>query len=175
MVLASAGDEMAAGAETREMMPVFCTRNELEHWGHLIFKPESGIRWSSTLYARAHSGQLTFIVCWASEPFGVSYTLDRNTFVLTLTNPATILSFAAIFSGLGLAGRQSDIRFAVILVSGVFIGSALWWLTLSTGVSIIRSRLTTTGLLWINRLSGIMIGGFGLLILLNLMAENPFN
>jgi threonine/homoserine/homoserine lactone efflux protein len=90
-----------------------------------------------------------------------------STFLLTLTNPATILSFAAIFSGLGVVSHQGDIQFAIILVSGVFIGSALWWLTLSTGVSVIRSRLTGVGLLWINRLSGIMIGGFGLLILLN--------
>jgi threonine/homoserine/homoserine lactone efflux protein len=91
-----------------------------------------------------------------------------STFLLTLTNPATILSFAAIFSGLGIISRQNDIRFAILLVSGVFIGSILWWLTLSTGVSIIRSRLTDIGLLWINRASGIMISGFGFLILLNL-------
>ena len=92
-----------------------------------------------------------------------------STFFLTLANPATVFSFAAIFSGLGLVSRQSNIGLAVMLVIGVFIGSALWWLTLSTGVSIIRTRLTSTGLLWINRLSGIVIGGFGLLILLNLM------
>jgi threonine/homoserine/homoserine lactone efflux protein len=91
-----------------------------------------------------------------------------STFFLTLTNPATILSFAAIFSGLGVISRQGDIGYAILLVGGVFIGSSLWWLTLSTGVNIIRSRLTDIGLLWINRVSGLMIGGFGFLILLNL-------
>src|SRR5512142_2363186 len=47
-----------------------------------------------------------------------------STFLLTVTNPMTILSFAAIFAGLGLANTNGDYASAVILVLGVFLGSA---------------------------------------------------
>ena len=92
-----------------------------------------------------------------------------STFLLTLTNPATILSFTAIFAGLGLANAAGSYASATILVLGVFAGSALWWLVLSGGVSLFRTRFTPGRLRWVNRLSGIIISGFGLLILLRLM------
>ena len=57
-----------------------------------------------------------------------------STFLLTVTNPMTILSFAAIFAGLGLANTSGSYASAVILVLGVFLGSATWWLLLSGGV-----------------------------------------
>ena len=53
-----------------------------------------------------------------------------SVFALTLTNPTTILSFAAIFAGLGLVETGGDYRLAAILVFGVFLGSAAWWLCL---------------------------------------------
>jgi threonine/homoserine/homoserine lactone efflux protein len=91
-----------------------------------------------------------------------------STFALTLTNPATILSFAAIFAGLGLAQTGSSYASATILVLGVFLGSAMWWLLLSGGVSLMRTRFTPNRLRWVNRLSGVIIGGFGLVVLLSL-------
>ena len=60
-----------------------------------------------------------------------------STFFLTLTNPMTILSFIAIFAGLGLAGTQNNYGTAGVLVLGVFIGSGLWWFLLSSGVGCI--------------------------------------
>lgn len=87
-----------------------------------------------------------------------------TTLALTATNPMTILSFVAIFAGLGLsAGSYLD---AGLLVLGVFLGSALWWLVLSGGVSLIRGRLSAAGLRWINVISGLIVLGFGLLALL---------
>jgi len=91
-----------------------------------------------------------------------------STFFLTLTNPATILSFMAIFAGLGLAGGQNSYTSAIVLVLGVFVGSALWWLALSGGVALFRKRFNTRWLTWVNWVSGIIIGGFGLLILASL-------
>jgi threonine/homoserine/homoserine lactone efflux protein len=88
-----------------------------------------------------------------------------STFFLTLSNPMTIISFAAIFAGLG--GASGDYVSAVVLVLGVFSGSALWWLTLSTGVSLFRTKFTPHGLRWVNRISGLVITGFGLLALLS--------
>ena len=91
-----------------------------------------------------------------------------STLVLTLTNPATILSFVAIFAGLGLANTGGNYVSAGILVLGVFAGSALWWLTLSGGVSLFRAMFTPRRLRWVNRLAGIFIAGFGVFILLSL-------
>jgi threonine/homoserine/homoserine lactone efflux protein len=88
-----------------------------------------------------------------------------STLALTLTNPMTILSFAAIFAGLGIASGGRYLS-AASLVAGVFCGSALWWLTLSTTVGIVQHRLSTTDLRWVNRLSGVVIAGFGVVALL---------
>ena len=91
-----------------------------------------------------------------------------STFFLTLTNPMTILSFAAIFAGLGVVSASGNYASAGMLVLGVFIGSALWWLILSGGVSVFRARFNPHGVRWVNRISGVIITGFGLLALLGL-------
>ena len=85
-----------------------------------------------------------------------------STFFLTLTNPMTIISFAAVFAGLGLGETGGNYLSAGLLVSGVVLGSALWWLALSAGVSVFRSRFTEKGLRWVNRLAGAIITAFGL-------------
>lgn len=79
---------------------------------------------------------------------------------LTMTNPMTILSFAAIFAGFGLAGG-SPLE-AVLLVVGVFLGSLAWWLILTTIVAAFRARLTPEILHGITRLSGVLLFGYGL-------------
>lgn len=91
-----------------------------------------------------------------------------STFFLTLTNPMTILSFAAIFAGLGVTSATGNYVSAGVLVLGVFIGSALWWLILSGGVSVFRTRFNPHGLRWLNRVSGAIITGFGLFALSSL-------
>ena len=89
-----------------------------------------------------------------------------STFLLTVTNPLTILSFGVMFAGLGLAGAGGgDYGSALLLVSGVFAGSALWWLALSLAVGALRARFDSRGLKWVNRLAGVFIaacGGFAL-------------
>jgi threonine/homoserine/homoserine lactone efflux protein len=83
-----------------------------------------------------------------------------STFVLTLTNPMTILSFVAIFAGLGLASRV-DYRRAAMLVAGVFAGSAAWWLLLSSGTAMLRTRLSDRWMRVVNHVSGAFIFAFG--------------
>jgi threonine/homoserine/homoserine lactone efflux protein len=90
-----------------------------------------------------------------------------STFFLTLTNPMTILSFAAIFAAFGVASPSGNYMSAGILVVGVFIGSALWWLILSGGVGVFRGKFNHQGLQWVNRISGAIITGFGLFALLS--------
>ena len=95
-----------------------------------------------------------------------------STFLLTLLNPLTILSFAAIFAGLGIEGHRvsadgNNPDYAVMaeLIGGVFLGSAGWWLLLAGGVDVIRHRLNGTTLKWLNRISGTGLLGFGLFML----------
>jgi threonine/homoserine/homoserine lactone efflux protein len=78
---------------------------------------------------------------------------------LTMTNPMTILSFAAIFAGFGLTG--GGLLDAALLTVGVFLGSSLWWVVLTTAVGQLRTRLTPAVLVWVNRVSGIALLGFG--------------
>lgn len=85
-----------------------------------------------------------------------------STFALTLTNPMTILSFAAIFAGLGLASAGGSPGSAVSMVLGVFLGSASWWFLLSSVVGQVRRQVAPGLLRWVNRGSGIIITGFGL-------------
>jgi threonine/homoserine/homoserine lactone efflux protein len=83
-----------------------------------------------------------------------------STLGLTLTNPMTILSFAALFVGLGVTG--GDAAGATLLTLGVFAGSAAWWVVLVAAVGAFRSRLTPTGLRRVNIVSGLVIGAFGI-------------
>jgi len=87
-----------------------------------------------------------------------------STFFLTVTNPMTILAFIGIFAGAMPIGAKNS---PLILVAGVFVGSAFWWLALSLGVGLMRERLGPNLMLWINRLSGMIILVFGIYILLN--------
>jgi len=84
-----------------------------------------------------------------------------STFVLTLTNPMTILSFVAIFAGLGVASG-ADYSRAAMVVTGVFAGSAAWWLLLSTGTAMLRSKLGEGPMRLVNHLSGSIIVAFGI-------------
>jgi threonine/homoserine/homoserine lactone efflux protein len=88
-----------------------------------------------------------------------------STLVLTLANPTTILSFAAIFAGLGAGSMGGDALHAISLVLGVFCGSALWWFVLSGATSLFRAKLSAGGLRWVNRISGVVLAGFGVVAL----------
>ena len=92
-----------------------------------------------------------------------------STLLLTLTNPLTILSFIAIFAGLGVGTEKNNFFTALLVVCGVFLGSLLWWLILTRGVSLLRNKFTSRWLLWLNRLSGCVITIFGLLALFSLL------
>jgi threonine/homoserine/homoserine lactone efflux protein len=86
-----------------------------------------------------------------------------STLGLTLTNPMTILSFAALFVGLNVTGGNA--AGAAMLTLGVFAGSAAWWVVLVTAVGAVRSRLTPWGMRMINVVSGGLIGAFALIAL----------
>ena len=93
--------------------------------------------------------------------------------LLTLLNPITALFFLAVFPGFGNIGPHSSYASAGTLVTGVFSGSTLWWLILSTVASLFRERIAGPRLRWVNRISGAVIILFGAMILLSLTGGAP--
>ena len=86
-----------------------------------------------------------------------------TTLLLTLMNPLTILSFMAIFAGLGLGTQHRNYIHAFVLVIGIFLGSSLWWLSLSSGIAcILHHRIQENSMNLINKISGAMLFVFGI-------------
>jgi threonine/homoserine/homoserine lactone efflux protein len=116
-------------------------------------------------------GWKTFVAKTATDSKHVPHTTLLNdfisTFFLTITNPMTILSFLAVFAGLGLSSVHGDYLQAGGLVVGVFLGSAIWWLLLSEGVTLFRKKVSEKVMIWINRIAGVIILGFGVSALLS--------
>lgn len=83
-----------------------------------------------------------------------------STLVLTLSNPATVLAFVAIFAGVGVH-LSGSITEGAMLVAGVFLGSALWWLTLAYGAGALFARLHAGALQTLHVVSGLCIALLG--------------
>ncbi len=92
-----------------------------------------------------------------------------SSFLLTLANPATILGFLAFFAAVGWARDLETHTGAAILVVGVFLGSAVWWLGLASATALLSSRMGDRQRIWIQRLSGMVICGFGAFALLSVL------
>ncbi len=110
--------------------------------------------WSEPLPVRVGAG-------WASTYF--------STLGLTLTNPATILAFGAVFAGLRLGTTGGPLA-ATLLVVGVLVGSAAWWAVLASLVAIFRGRFTPAVVRGISVLSGLAILAFGALAVASAVA-----
>jgi threonine/homoserine/homoserine lactone efflux protein len=99
----------------------------------------------------------------AAEPRATGkWSAFGSTLVLTLTNPMTILMFAGVFAALGLGGQTQSYVTASVMVLGVFLGSAAWWLFLSLAAGWMRDRVGANAMIFINRISGGIIAAFGL-------------
>lgn len=85
-----------------------------------------------------------------------------GTLVLTLSNPATIFSFIAVFGALGARADAAAPGSAGVMIAGVFAGSALWWLLLSSVVAALRQRVPARALRVVNAVSAIGLAGFAL-------------
>jgi len=95
-----------------------------------------------------------------------------STFFLTLTNPMTIFSLAAVFAGFGIAGTKGNVLSAAVLILGVFLGSVLWWLFIVGVFSVFKRQFKRHELQWINRIAGLIITGSGVLALASLIARH---
>ena len=91
-----------------------------------------------------------------------------TTFFLTFSNPVTILSFIAIYAGWHVPSLHGHYLAAALLMTGVFLGSALWWIVLFAGLTLFRLRIGNGFLAVVHRVSGGVIVGFGVAVLLSL-------
>lgn len=91
-----------------------------------------------------------------------------TTFILTLANPVTILSFLGIFAGFAGIAHISLASIPILLIA-IFIGACGWWIALAEGVGMIRHRISQNGLEWMNRVAGLLLAGFGLITLYQLL------
>lgn len=104
-----------------------------------------------------------------SRDGGSLFKAIASTFALTITNPATLLFFTGMFAGVGsLAGSSGDFADAQLMVAGVMLGSALWWLALTTVIGLFHARIDGDRVLTINRVCGFLVAAFGLAVLGNL-------
>jgi threonine/homoserine/homoserine lactone efflux protein len=105
-----------------------------------------------------------------SPPRNVSgfFSAYATTFLLTFSNPVTILSFVAIYAGWGVQSLRQHYLSAAVLTTGVFTGSTLWWLLLFGGMTVFRDSFNLRLLGTIHKVSGLIIAGFGAIVLLSL-------
>jgi threonine/homoserine/homoserine lactone efflux protein len=104
-----------------------------------------------------------------SNDFNGWFGAYATTFLLTLSNPVTILSFIAIYAGWGIESLSGHYFAAAILMLGVFIGSAMWWIALFVGLTAFRDKFSMRVLRWIHKISGLVIASFGVVVLLSLI------
>ncbi len=169
-----AGFVCGMGAATADGLYGFVAALGLTWVSDLLFEQQVWLRLVGGLFL-VYLGARTFLTR-SSVATGPPVTPDStglarsyaSTFALTVANPTTILSFAAIFAGLGLGTTSGDRGSAVLMIGGVFLGSALWWLLLSGAVGFFRRALTPARLRWVNRLSGALLAGLSVVSFLSL-------
>lgn len=86
--------------------------------------------------------------------------------VITGTNPITLIAFGVIFTSIGVATAGNNYEWAEALIAGVFVGSTIWWALLSGLAAICRRWVGELSLIWINRISALVILLCGVLILI---------
>lgn len=94
-----------------------------------------------------------------------------STFFLTLTNPLTMFAFLAIFTAVGFTGEKESFLDGSLLLTGVFVGSMVWWLLIGEGTTFFRKRISEHIVLYVNKIAGILLAGFGAIIFIKWMAE----
>ena len=101
-------------------------------------------------------------------------------FFFTLANPAFILIFVFLFTAFGISAEPSaadshHLWRGIIMVIGVFCGSATWWFSITFGVNLIRNKFRPRHLLWINRVTGAIIMALGIITILLIFKNTPID
>ncbi len=99
---------------------------------------------------------------------GNNYYKDFLTsFLITVSNPITILAFGAFFAAFNMIDKANGNFPIFIMILTVFGGSLLWWLSLISIVTIFKKRIRLRNLLWINRITGVLIVLFALFVMIS--------
>ncbi len=93
---------------------------------------------------------------------------SATTFLLTISNPLTIFSLTAVFVAVGIARGTETLLGGALVTAGVYLGSALWWIVLCTGVSIFRNVMSHVFLRRVHRTSGFVMLAFGSGVLIHI-------
>ncbi len=91
-------------------------------------------------------------------------------FLLTFTNPMTLFAFAVVFAGIGAGSAVGNTLTATFLVAGVFLGSALWFLFITTAVHIYKDKFKLWGLKIVNMIAGSFILLCGIVVLVSILS-----
>ena len=92
-----------------------------------------------------------------------------QTFFLTVTNPGALLGLATVFGGVSTFVEVQSTIDVLLLVAALMGGSLLWWISLSSLISRYRHLMDADRLQLVNRIAGTMLGGFGVLLLFEVM------
>ncbi len=87
-------------------------------------------------------------------------------FLITITNPIVVVFFGAAFAGIGLDKAES-VKSVIITIIGVFTGAVGWWIGLTVLVNIYRDKINLRKLWWINKITGVFVAIFGLVIIVS--------
>jgi threonine/homoserine/homoserine lactone efflux protein len=163
---------------------LLCIRRTLAHGWRAGFASGLGAATADTLYGFLAAAGLTFLttlqrpaamlggflllyMAWqtaTSIPSQQATVRHRNmylsTLALTITNPVTIVVFLGMFAGFS-GVNALDTTSAILLVIGVGLGSTIWWLMLAHITARLGRDISPNGMRWINRISGVLIGAFG--------------
>ncbi len=90
-----------------------------------------------------------------------------SSFLITITNPVTVVVFGLAFASVGLNKNPSFQSIAIMLLA-VASGAIFWWLGLSSFVNIFRRKIRLRNLWWINKISGVLVVIFGIAIFVSI-------
>jgi len=91
-----------------------------------------------------------------------------SSFVITFTNPITIVVFGAVFASMGL-DEVTNVNPIVLTLIGIFSGALMWWLSLTIFINIFRNKIRLRNLWWINKITGILVSVFGIAIFASIL------
>lgn len=106
------------------------------------------------------------------HPYLTTARFLSSSFFITVFNPLTVMAFGAVFASRGLANVGSDLVAASILIAAVFVGAFAWWTSLCGIAWVARVWFTGGGLVWLNRVAGVALVGFGFVAMVSVLPIN---
>ncbi len=90
-----------------------------------------------------------------------------SSFFITITNPLTVVVFGVAFTSVGL-NQGHSLQSVILILTGVFLGALFWWTGLTFLVNVFRSKIRLRNLWWINKITGVLVAIFGLVVFISI-------